>query len=324
MHSDQITIEYGPEPEPGAAERELAQSLAESPPRLPTRYFYDDHGSRLFEEITTLDEYYQTRTERAILEQWAPEVVREAGAEELVELGSGAATKTRVILSAMQEAGLLRLYVPFDVSEGILRRAARELVTEYPGLRIHGVVGNFLEHLGALPDGHRRLVAFLGGTIGNLRPDTQAVEFMRALAAVMAPGDLLLIGTDTIKDPAIIEAAYNDARGVTAEFNLNALEVVNRLFDGNFDPASFEHRAVYCTRNHWIEMRLVGQRDMGVTLRKLDLRLTLAAGDEILTEISAKYDEERLTTLLSKSGFRLVQWHPDEDGLFALSLAERT
>ncbi|MEM1245060.1 MAG: L-histidine N(alpha)-methyltransferase [Acidobacteriota bacterium] len=321
--SSKITISYGPAPEAGVAERELAEGLRAQPPRIPTRYFYDDRGSELFERITELPEYYQTRTERALLEEHAAAIIEAAQAEELVELGSGAATKTRVLLSAMQDAGLLRLFVPFDVSEGILRRTAEELTEEYPGLEVRGVVGNFLEHLGELPDGHRRLVAFLGGTVGNLRPETQAPQFMESLADVMSPGDLLLIGTDRIKDPAIIEAAYNDSAGVTAQFNLNALNVVNREFDANFVPEQFAHRAFYCPENRWIEMRLVSQRAQTVRVGALDIELELAAGEEILTEISAKYDQARLESLLGQSGFELLEWRTDEKGLFALSLARR-
>lgn len=321
--TSKITISYGPAPEEGVAERELADALCETPPRIPTRYFYDDLGSELFERITELPEYYQTRTERALLEEHADAIIDAAQAEELVELGSGAATKTRVLLSAMRDAGLLRLFVPFDVSEGILRRTAEELIEEYPGLEVRGVVGNFLEHLGALPDGHRRLVAFLGGTIGNLRPETQAPQFMRSLADVMSKGDLLLIGTDRIKDPAIIEAAYNDSAGVTAQFNLNALRVINRQFDADFIPEQFAHRAFFCPENRWIEMRLVSQCAQTVRVGALDIELELAEGDEILTEISAKYDRERLESLLSQSGFELMEWMTDDAGLFALSLARR-
>ena len=301
---------------------ELAAALAESPRRLPSRYFYDDYGSRLFEQICELPEYYQTRTEGALLRQSADRIVELTGADELVELGSGAATKTRVLLDAMQRAGLLHLYVPFDVSEGILRRTAAELIDEYPDLRVHGVVGNFLEHIEELPAGGRRLVIFLGGTIGNLTPQ-RAGELLTEIHQAMSPGDAFLLGTDLIKDPARIEAAYNDSAGVTAKFNRNILRVVNRIAGGDFDPARFRHRAFYDRALHRIEMRLISEQHQTVRLSELDTSFTLAAGEELLTEISTKYDQRLAAQLLSGAGFRPVEWFTDAEGLFGLSLAAR-
>lgn len=320
---DRITIEVhlgaeGPE----AALDELRRSLAESPPRLPSKYFYDDRGSALFERITELPEYYQTRTEATLLAEVADRVVALTGAEELVELGSGAATKTRILLDAMARAGRLRLYVPLDVSEGIVRRTARELTAEYPGLEVHGVVGDFLEHLEELPEGRRRLVIFLGGTIGNLGP-ARAHELMCEIHAATGAGDSLLLGTDLIKDPAAIEAAYNDGAGVTAEFNRNILRVVNRIAGGDFDPDRFRHRAFWDPTEHRIEMRLVSTADQTATLAAIPLTLGLAAGDEISTEISTKYDRELAHDLLAGAGFRPLGWFTDPGGLFGLSLAAR-
>ena len=301
---------------------ELGRCLAETPPRLPSKYFYDDLGSALFERITELPEYYQTRTEAALLAAAAGRIAELTGAEELVELGSGAATKTRILLDAMARAGRLRLYVPLDVSEGILRRVAAELVAEYPALAVHGVVGDFLEHLEELPPGRRRLVIFLGSTIGNLGPVRE-----RALLAeihhAMAPGDFFLLGTDLIKEPAVIEAAYNDAAGVTAEFNRNILSVVNRLADGDFDPGRFRHRAFWNAADHRIEMRLVSTVAQRATLAAVPVTLELAAGDEVLTEISTKYDRALAWDLLAGAGFRPVEWLTDPGGLFGLSLAAR-
>lgn len=301
---------------------ELRRALGETPPRIPSKHFYDDRGSELFERICELPEYYQTRTEAALLAASADRIAELTGADELVELGSGAATKTRLLLDAMQRAGQLSLYVPMDVSEGILRRAARELIAEYAELSVHGVVGDFLTHLEEIPAGGRRLVIFLGGTIGNLEP-ARARELLREIHRATAPGDWLLLGTDLIKDPAVIEAAYNDDAGVTAEFNRNILRVVNRLAGGDFDPARFRHRAFYDPGPHRIEMRLVSDAGQRVALSRLGTTLNLAAGDEIRTEISTKYDRRLARQLLADGGFRPVEWFTDPGELFGLSLAAR-
>lgn len=320
---DRIRIDYHRDGrEDQAFLDELRASLAETPRRIPSKYFYDERGSELFEAICELPEYYPTRAERAILERHAGEIVRASGCSELVELGSGAATKTRLLLDAMAEAGTLELYVPFDVSEEMVARVARELTEHYPGLRVHGVVGDFMTHLGKIPEGGCRLAAFLGGTIGNLQPE-DARAFLARLARRLDPGDGLLLGTDLIKDPAVIEAAYDDAAGVTAEFNKNILRVVNRLTGGDFDPDSFRHRAFYDRERHRIEMRLVAERAQQVRLPALDLTLELREGEEILTEISTKYDRPKVETLLERAGFELERWYTDPDGLFALSLARR-
>ncbi|MGD8396155.1 MAG: L-histidine N(alpha)-methyltransferase, partial [Candidatus Eiseniibacteriota bacterium] len=204
----------------------IRDGLLRDPPEISPKYFYDDHGSLLFEEICRTPEYYQTRTEMALLEAIADDLVRDTGADELVELGSGAATKARILLDAMQRAGQLRTYVPFDVNEAIVRRDAAQLVSAYPGLRVHGVIGEFTRHLGHIPDGDRRLVILLGGTIGNFAPEA-ARAFLAQVAAEMTPQDHLLLGTDLIKDVQRLEAAYNDAAGITAAFNRNALQLLN-------------------------------------------------------------------------------------------------
>ena len=301
---------------------ELRGSLSETPRRLPSRFFYDDVGSELFEEICTLPEYYPTRTERAILEHRAAEIVATSGAEELVELGSGAATKTEILLDAMAAAGQLRLYVPFDVSEVMVERVAERLVARYDGLAVHGVVGDFLSHLGAIPEGGRRLAAFLGGTIGNFAPD-RGREFLAKVSRRLAAGDHVLLGTDLIKDVATVEAAYNDSRGVTAAFNLNILTVLNRLADADFDRRAFRHRAFWNPDRHRIEMRLVSRRRQRVTLRELDMTIDLAEGEEILTEISTKYDRDKVEALLHGTGLDLVGWYTDPDERFALSLSRK-
>lgn len=302
---------------------ELREALLSTPRRIPSRFFYDDRGSELFERITELPEYYQTRTEAALLRAVADRIVAASRAEELVEIGSGAATKTRILLDAMARAGTLKLYVPVDVAEGTVRRVAEELTAEYPGLAVHGVVGDFMHHLDRLPNGCRRLAIFLGGTIGNLLPQ-EAEAFLRQLQRETSPGDFFLLGVDLIKPIERLEAAYNDAAGVTAEFNLNVLRVVNRLTGGNFNPAAFEHRAFYDRENHWIEMRLVSRKAQTVRLPKIELKLEIAEGEEILTEISAKYDRTRAEALLQRCGFAPVEWYTDPENLFGLALSRRT
>jgi len=302
--------------------REIRERLLRKPREISPRYFYDDRGSALFESICGLPEYYQTRTERLILDAAAADVVAETGAATLVELGSGASTKTRVLLDAMRNAGTLRRYVPFDVSEGIVRRAALELVSEYRGLQVHGIIGDFMRDLGRIPEGARRLVIFLGGTIGNFEP-RQAEAFLRKIAAHMEPGECLLLGTDLIKDPARLEAAYNDSRGITAGFNRNVLRVLNRLLDADFDVERFEHHALYNRERHRIEMWLRSPAGGEVRLPRLGIRIALAPGEEILTEISTKYDRPMVEELLGAGGFELVRWYTDPESLFALSLARR-
>ena len=308
--------------DPGRELAAIRAGLTATPRRIASKYFYDDRGSELFERITELPEYYPTRAEAALLAEVAGEVVRETGASVLVELGSGAATKTRLLLDAMAAAGRLRLYVPLDVSEGTVHRVARELVAAYPGLAVHAVVGDFMEHLGTIPETEGRLVIFLGGTIGNLDP-VEARRFLTALGRQMRPGEPLLLGVDRIKDPARLLAAYDDPGGVTAEFDLNALRVVNRLTGGDFDPARFRHVARWNAPEHRIEMWLAAREAHQVSLPEIDLVLDLARGEEILTEISTKYDRELAAELLADSGFRLRRWYTGDDELFALCLAER-
>lgn len=301
---------------------ELGLSLREPLPRIPSRFFYDDLGSDLFERICELPEYYPTRTEQALLEEIAPAVAKATRAETLVEIGSGAATKTRLLLDALRREGTLRRYVPFDVAEATTRRIGMELVEEYPGLAVHGILGNFLADLNPLPGTGPRLAIFLGGTIGNLTPE-EAARFLSDLNRALAPGDSFLLGVDRKKPIPRIEAAYNDSAGVTAEFNLNILREANRIAEGDFDPAGFRHRAFFDVEHSRIEMHLVATRAQRVTLRALDLVLDFAPGDEILTEISTKYDRERAESLLAAAGFSLAEWFTDREDLFALILAKR-
>jgi L-histidine N-alpha-methyltransferase len=288
---------------------------------IPPKHFYDSRGSDLFERICELPEYYPTRTEMAILSERALEIVATAGAPgELVELGSGSTLKARMLLDAMESP---ERYVPVDVSERMVREAADELVDDYPGLDVHGVVGDFERHLGEVPppDGGGRLVALLGGTIGNFPPGSRR-RLLRDIRGMLGSGDSFLLGTDLVKDPAIIEAAYNDAAGITAEFNRNVLHVINRELGGDFDPDAFEHVAFYDRRREWVEMRLRARRACTAFVADLNLQVEFAAGEELRTEISAKFTPQRLEHDFAAAGLELERLLTDPDGLFALSLAQ--
>lgn len=292
----------------------------ERPRRIPTRHFYDPRGSKLFEEITRLPEYYLTRAEAALLAGRAREIAALSDPTALVELGSGAATKTRLLLDALADGEGFALYVPFDVDPTMVRRTAEELTAEYPRVSVHGVVGNFLSDLELIPAGGRRLVAFLGSTIGNLQR-RRAERFLHDLRRLLEERDRFLLGVDLIKDRSTLEAAYNDSRGVTAEFNRNILWVLNRRFGFDFDPPQFEHRATWNAERHRIETALVSRRDQIVRSDQLGVTTELESGEEIRTEISAKYDRRIVQALLAAGGFRLEEWMVDDEELFALALA---
>lgn len=288
---------------------------------LPPKYFYDERGSGLFEQITELPEYYPTRCERAVLERRAGEIVDAAGAPGiLIELGSGSASKTRCLLDAMRDAGSLDGYVPVDISEEITRRTAGELIGEYPGLRVHGVICDYETHLERMPREEGALIAFLGGTIGNFRPAPRR-SFLARIATLMYPGDHFLLGTDLVKDRARLEAAYNDSSGVTAEFNKNLLLVLNRELGANFDPDAFEHVAFWDPDNAWIDVRLRSLSEQFVDVPALDMRVHFARNEEMRTEISAKFTRPRLERIYAGAGLELVGWWTDPEGLYALSLA---
>ena len=294
--------------------------LTASPKVLPPKWFYDEEGCRLFDEITRLPEYYPTRTERAILARHARDIAERTSADTLVELGSGTSEKTRLLLDALSAQGSLRRFVPFDVSEPTLRDAAGSIEGEYPGVDVHAVVGDFERHLDRLPAGGTRLVAFLGSTIGNLDPDGRA-RFYRRLAAGLAPDDALLLGTDLVKDTTQLVAAYDDDAGVTAAFNRNVLSVLNRELAADFVPERFAHVARWNPEQEWIEMRLRSQGKQTVRVHELDLRVEFADCEEMRTEISAKFRRERVEAELERAGLALVTWWTDPGGDFALSLS---
>ena len=288
---------------------------------LPPKHFYDARGAELFERICKLPEYYPARAERAILQERATELAALTGAVELVELGSGTAAKTRVLLDALYEAGTLARYVPVDVTESMVRASASALTEEYPGLHVHGVIGDFERHLDQVPDPvGPRIVAFLGGTIGNFPPGSRR-RFLRAIARLLGEDDHLLMGTDLVKDPALLKAAYDDSQGVTAEFNRNVLRVLNRELGANFDLADFDHIARFDPEHEWIEMRLRARRAHTAHVSALDLPVHFRAGEELRTEISAKFTPERVRGDLSAAGLELVCWLTDPDELFALTLS---
>ena len=301
---------------------DVRDGLTRSLKELPPKYFYDERGSELFDRITTLPEYYPTRAEREILNRRAPEIVRDSRAAELVELGSGSASKTRALLYAMAGAGTLRRYVPLDVSQATVETCAAELTELYPGLEVHGVVGDFGRDLARVPEGTRRLFAFLGGTIGNLFPDERAA-FLARMRKLMLPDDRLLIGTDLVKDRSVLEAAYNDSQGVTAEFNRNVLRVVNDGLGANFEPEAFEHVAFFDEANSWIEMRLRANGAQEVRIEGADLEVTFRDGEEIRTEISAKFTRDAVRRELAGAGLELDHFFTDDHGLFGLAVARQ-
>ncbi len=305
--------------------RDVRAGLCAYPKELAPKYFYDERGSLLFEQITELPEYYPTRAERQILSERAAEILDAAGhPATLVELGSGSAAKTRHLLSAMRDAGGLDTYVPVDISEEITHSTAASLVDEYPGLTVRGLVCDFEQHLERIPDGDgARLIAFLGGTIGNLYPRRRHA-FLERIAALLGPGDHLLLGTDLIKDTPRLEAAYDDAEGVTAEFNKNVLEVLNRELGADFELEAFEHVARYDAEAERMDIRLRSLVDQDVRLDGLDLDISFAAGEEMRTEISTKFTRERLESSYAGAGMEMRGWFTDAAGDYALSLARRT
>jgi L-histidine N-alpha-methyltransferase len=302
-----------------ALAEDVRAGLGSRPKQLPPKWFYDARGSALFEEITRLPEYYPTRAEREILTDRAGEIAAATGARTLIELGSGSSQKTRLLLDALREAGTLRGYVPVDVSADALEQACRALIRQYPELTAHALVADFQHDLGLPRTEGPRLLAFLGGTIGNLVPAERAA-FFRRIRAELAPGDAFLLGADLVKDPDTLVAAYDDAAGVTAAFNKNVLSVINRELDADFDPDAFDHVALWDARREWIEMRLRARAALVVKIPALDLAVGFERGEELRTEISAKFRRAGLTVELARAGLSLRHWWTDGAGRFALAL----
>jgi dimethylhistidine N-methyltransferase len=301
----------------------LIKGLTQTPKTLPPKYFYDDRGSILFEQICDLPEYYPTRTEASILQGCAAEIARLTSPCELVELGSGSSTKTRILLDAYQQLGYALRYVPVDVSGGILESSAYELLQEYPTLQIQGLVSTYelaLQHLKptTLPS---RMIAFLGSTLGNLNP-TESQQFFAQMTAALEPGEYVLLGVDLQKPVNILEAAYNDSQGITAAFNLNILQHLNRQFEGNFDLRQFEHCSFYNSQFHQVEMHLRSRQDQTVKLDRLGLTVQLAKGETIRTEISRKFDLTTLQAELNSQGLKIMQSWTDPNQWFGLLLCQ--
>ena len=333
------TIEYRLPPDYRAASlrADALAGLTATPKSLPPKWFYDAQGSALFEKITELPEYYPTRAERSILRAAAAEIARLSQARVLVELGSGSSEKTRLLLSALRAEGSLEAYVPVDVSESALVGAEEALAVEYPGLAVHAVVSDFEKYLGLEPstesaaDGGRpasaddaeagpRLVAFLGSTIGNMVPAERAA-FLRRVRASLRPGDSFLLGTDLVKDVAVLVAAYDDSAGVTAAFNKNVLAVLNAELGADFDLDGFEHVAVWDPANDWIEMRLRATAEQRARVRDLDLDVHFAAGEEMRTEVSAKFRRAGVEAEVAAAGLAMRAWWTDTGERFGLSLS---
>lgn len=300
---------------------DVRKGLTQPFKELQPKYFYDGVGALLFDQICELPEYYPTRTEAAILRAEARFIAGLTSAAELVELGSGTAEKTRILIDELHQAGCLKRYVPFDVTEGMLRRVAVSLNADYPDLTVYGVIGDFERDLARIPAAEgRRVVAFLGGTIGNFAPGPRQ-QFMTEIADLLGPEDSLLIGHDLVKVPAVIEAAYNDSAGITAAFNRNILAVINRELRADFQPEFFEHVAFYDRENEWIEMRLRASKDMVVRIESLDLEVAFPRNEEIRTEISAKFSRKRLLEDFTVVGLDLQHLLTDPEELYGISVS---
>jgi L-histidine N-alpha-methyltransferase len=302
---------------------DVRAGLSERPKTLPPKYFYDAVGSELFDQITRLDEYYPTRTERAILRAHAAGVAALTRAETLIEIGSGTSEKTRLLMRALQEGGTLQRFVAFDVDPGVLDEAGRAITAEFRPIEVETIVGDFERHLALLPRYPHRLVAFLGSTIGNLEPAGR-VALLQAVRATMGPDDAFLLGTDLVKPVSRLISAYDDAAGVTAAFNQNVLAVINRELDADFDMATFDHVAVWDATNEWIEMRLRSRIAQTVTVRAIDLQISFDPGEEVRTEISAKFRRAKVVAELGRAGLTMQRWWTDPAQDFALSLSVGT
>ncbi|MEU2546869.1 L-histidine N(alpha)-methyltransferase [Streptomyces roseolus] len=318
MSTFQLTRTLAPDAAAADLRADVLHGLTRTPKELPPKWFYDARGSELFEEITRLPEYYPTRAEREILIDRASEIAAATGARTLVELGSGSSEKTRFLIDALLPG--LAAYVPVDVSESALTGAAEALLADRPELRVHALIADFTRSVVLPETPGPRLVAFLGGTIGNLLPEERRT-FLRSVREMTAPGDGFLLGTDLVKDESTLVAAYDDAAGVTAEFNKNVLAVLDRELGADADPDDFDHVARWDREREWIEMRLRARHALTVKIPELDLMVEFAKGEELRTEVSAKFRQEGVRAELAEAGFELTRWWTDAEGRFALSLA---
>lgn len=323
MTEPTIEVHLAPEDLDESLRVDARLGLTAVPKSLPPKWFYDARGSELFEEITRLPEYYPTRTERELLRASAEHVAEATSAQILVELGSGSSEKTKLLLDAMTVHGSLERYVPQDVSVAALDSSVHDLARRYPGLVVHGIVSDFTDTLHNLPRGGRRMIAFLGGTLGNLVPDERA-EFLSSVAEVLEDGEQLLLGVGLVTDPEVMVPAYDDAAGVTAQFNLNVLNVLNTRLGANFDLSGFRHVALWDSRNEWIEMRVQALRPMTVRVPAIDLEVVFDEGEQMRTEISAKFRVEGICKELAAAGFGSDRVWTDPLDRFALILADRT
>ncbi len=320
--STEIENHLGPTAMRDALEADVRAGLGATPKSLPPKWFYDARGSELFDQITRLPNYYPTRCEAAILTAHSPEIAALSGAETLVELGSGTSEKTRMLLDALSAAGTLTRFVPFDVDEWVLTMAAKQVTAEYEGVDVHAVVGDFTEHLALLPREGRRMVAFLGGTVGNLEPGPRAA-FLADLSATLVTDDSVLLGTDLVKGEDRLIPAYDDEGGVTADFNLNVLAVLNRELDADFDLAQFRHVALWDPAESRIEMRLESVREQTVQITGLDLAVEFAEGEQMRTEVSSKFTPDRVRDELSAAGLDVTRTWTDDGGDFLVTLAHK-
>jgi len=317
-----IDVHVGNEDDRGALRADVTAGLATPPRTLPPKWLYDRDGCALFTRITEVPEYYPTRCERSILARHAGEIARRSGADTLVELGSGNSDKTRLLLDGLEGTGRLRRFVPFEISLATMTAGAMAVARSYPGIEVHGVAGDFERHLSKLPTAGRRLLAFLGGTIGNFLPEARAA-FLAELAATLSPGDTFLLGTDLVKDPGRLTAAYDDAAGVTGEFNRNVLRRLNRELGADFDLDRFVHVAHWDPVAEWIEMRLRACGRQSVHIADLGMTVCIADGEHLRTEISAKFRRDGVVGELAAAGLETVGWWTDDDGDYAVSLSVR-
>jgi L-histidine N-alpha-methyltransferase len=315
-----VDVHLGPDDLEAALRADIRTGLTSTPKDLPPKWLYDERGSELFDQITRLAEYYPTEAERSILLRHAADIVERTGADTIVELGSGTSDKTRALLDAATERGVLDRFIPFDVSEAFLREATLMLAQRYPGVQIHGVVGDFDRHLDRLPAGGRRMVMLLGGTIGNY-PPVEREGFLTEIVRGLEPGDHVLLGTDLIKDVARMEVAYDDPDGVSAAFAKNVLAVINRDLGGSFDLDAFEYVARWDPDNEWIDMGLRSRWNQMVAVEALDLVVSFAKGEVMRNEVSTKFDRDAFGEELAAVGLDVVEWYVDDAEDFGVCLS---